>query len=80
MIARCRSFLRLTYCPCSPLEFELDDAPAIEALLAAYPDPVKVADLPHPPTDDLEDKVSILVHNTNNVSKTETSYVNGFVL
>ncbi|CAM9667097.1 unnamed protein product, partial [Sphacelaria rigidula] len=36
----------------SPLEFELDDAPAIEALLAAYPDPVRVADLPHPPTDD----------------------------
>lgn len=44
--------------PNSPLQFELDDAPAIEALLSAYPEPVKVADLPHPPTEDLDDKVS----------------------
>lgn len=43
--------------PCSPLEFELDDGPAIEVLLSAYPGPVRVADLPHPPSEDLEDKV-----------------------
>ena len=60
-----------TYCVCdvsrcnrpaltsssSPLQFELDDAPAIEVLLSAYPEPVRVYDLPHPPTEDLEDKV-----------------------
>lgn len=31
-----------------PLEFELDDGPAIEALLLAFPEPIAVADLPHP--------------------------------
>ena len=39
--------------------FPLDDAPAIERLLLAYPDYVEVRDLPHPPTDDLELKVQI---------------------
>jgi hypothetical protein len=34
--------------PLSPLEFDLDDGPAIEALLKAYPEPVGVLDLPHP--------------------------------
>ncbi|CAN0028044.1 unnamed protein product [Ascophyllum nodosum] len=43
----------------SPLQFELDDAPAIEVLLSAYPEPVRVYDLPHPPTEDLEDKVGV---------------------
>jgi lysine-specific demethylase/histidyl-hydroxylase NO66 len=42
----------------SPLEFELDDGPAIETLLKAYPDPVMVSDLPHP-SEDLEDKVGV---------------------
>ncbi|CAM9566306.1 unnamed protein product, partial [Ectocarpus sp. 8 AP-2014] len=36
----------------SPLQFELDDAPALEVLLSAYPRPVTVSDLPHPPTED----------------------------
>jgi len=44
------------------LQFELDDAPAIEALLSAYPQPVTVSDLPHPPSEDLEDKVGCCVH------------------
>ncbi|CAM9245303.1 unnamed protein product [Ectocarpus fasciculatus] len=43
----------------SPLQFELDDAPALEVLLSAYPRPVTVSELPHPPTEDLEDKVGI---------------------
>jgi hypothetical protein len=42
-----------------PLEFELDDAPAVEALLNAYPDAVAVKELPHPPADDLDDKLEI---------------------
>ena len=33
--------------PLAPLEFELDDGPAIEALLAAYPDGIEVSELPH---------------------------------
>ena len=41
-----------------PLEFELDDGPAIEALLLAYPDAITVSDLPHP-SEELEDKLSI---------------------
>ena len=45
----------------SPLQFELDDAPALEVLLSAYPRPVTVSELPHPPTEDLEDKVCALV-------------------
>ena len=41
-----------------PLEFELDDGPAIEALLLAYPTGVTVSDLPHP-SEELDDKVSV---------------------
>lgn len=53
----CRYALIIGSSCLSPLQFELDDAPAIEVLLAAYPEPVRVYDLPHPPTEDLEDKV-----------------------
>ena len=42
----------------NPLEFELDDGPAIEALLQAYPEPVMVMELPHP-SEDLEDKIGV---------------------
>ena len=45
--------------PPSALEFELDDAPAIEALLRAYARPVRVRDLPHPPHEELEDKLGV---------------------
>jgi hypothetical protein len=44
--------------PLRPLEFDLDDGVCIEALLAAYPDPIMVADLPHPSEED-EDKVGV---------------------
>lgn len=44
--------------PLNPMEFDLDDGPAIEALLDAYPSPVVVMDLPHP-SEELEDKVSV---------------------
>ena len=44
--------------PLNPVEFDLDDGPAIEALLDAYPTPVVVMDLHHP-SEELEDKVSI---------------------
>lgn len=42
----------------NPLEFELDDGPAIEALLHAYPTPVMVMELPHP-SEELEDKIGV---------------------
>jgi hypothetical protein len=42
----------------NPLEFELDDGPAIETLLHAYPDPVMVMELPHP-SEELEDKIGV---------------------
>jgi hypothetical protein len=42
----------------NPLEFELDDGPAIEALLQAYPEPVMVMELPHP-SEELEDKIGV---------------------
>jgi len=42
----------------SPLEYELDDGPAIEALLFSYPDGIIVEDLPHP-SEEVDDKVSI---------------------
>ena len=42
----------------SPLEFELDDGPAIEELLAAYPEGVVVDELSHS-SEETEDKVSI---------------------
>ena len=41
-----------------PLEFELDDGPAIEALLAAYPQGVVVTDLEHP-SEELDDKLGV---------------------
>jgi hypothetical protein len=41
-----------------PLEFELDDGPAIEMLLEAYPAGVLVQDLPHA-SEELEDKVGV---------------------
>ena len=44
--------------PQNPLEFELDDGPAIEALLAAYPEPVTVSDLEHP-SEELDDKLGV---------------------
>ncbi|CAM9167631.1 unnamed protein product [Chrysoparadoxa australica] len=45
--------------PLRPVEFELDDAPAIELLLASYPAGVEVGRLPHPPAEDLDDKVGV---------------------
>lgn len=44
--------------PLQPLEFELDDGPAIEALLTSYPDPILVSELPHP-SEELEDKIAL---------------------
>lgn len=44
--------------PLRPLEFDLDDGVCIEALLAAYPSSIMVADLPHPSEED-EDKVGV---------------------
>jgi lysine-specific demethylase/histidyl-hydroxylase NO66 len=44
--------------PISPLEFDLDDGPAIEALLNAYPNSIIVQDLPHN-SEELEEKISI---------------------
>jgi hypothetical protein len=41
-----------------PLEFELDDGPAIEALLLAYPEAITVSDLPHP-SEELDDKIAV---------------------
>jgi hypothetical protein len=40
------------------MEFELDDGPAIEALLAAYPEAVTVSDLEHP-SEELDDKLGV---------------------
>jgi hypothetical protein len=51
-------FRELHGAPLQPLEFELDDGPAIEALLAAYPEAVLVSELPHP-SEELEDKISL---------------------
>jgi hypothetical protein len=44
--------------PLSPLDFELDDGLAIEALLSAYPDAVTVSDLEHP-SEELDDKLGV---------------------
>jgi hypothetical protein len=53
------SYVRALYeSSLSPLEYELDDGPAIEALLTAYPHSVTVSDLPHS-SEEIEDKVSI---------------------
>lgn len=44
--------------PLNPLEFELDDGPAIEGLLNAYPEGVAVSDLAHP-SEEMDDKVEV---------------------
>ena len=44
--------------PIQPLEFDIDDGPAIEALLSAYPAPISVSNLPHPSEDD-DDKIAV---------------------
>lgn len=44
--------------PVKPLEFELDDGPAIEVLLSSYPEGVTVSDIPHP-SEEEEDKVAV---------------------
>jgi lysine-specific demethylase/histidyl-hydroxylase NO66 len=41
-----------------PLEFDLDDGPAIEALLDSYPHGVIVSEIPHP-SEEEDDKVSV---------------------
>ena len=47
--------------PLSPMEFELDDAPCIEKLLCTVaPMWLPVKDLPHPPAEDLDDKIEIV--------------------
>ena len=42
----------------NPVEFELDDGPAIDGLLQAYPQSVCVSDLYHP-SEEIDDKVSV---------------------
>lgn len=42
----------------SPMEFELDDGPAIEALINAYPEGIVVSDLPHV-SEELDDKLDV---------------------
>jgi hypothetical protein len=42
----------------SPMEFELDDGPCLEALLRAYPTGIMVSDLPHP-SEELDDKMGV---------------------
>lgn len=44
--------------PINPLEFDLDDGPAIEDLLLSYPSGIVVSDLSHS-SEELEDKISI---------------------
>jgi hypothetical protein len=59
VVYHCMDNSRMTHeAPLNPVEFDLDDGPAIEALLDAYPAPVVVMDLHHP-SEELEDKVSI---------------------
>ena len=77
--------------PLAPLEFELDDGPAIEALLLAYPVAVAVDDLPHP-SEELEDKVALaqvrprthlLLYNVCNLSlngSLQALYKEGFLI
>ena len=43
--------------PLNPLEFEIDDAESIEAIFAAYPDYIRIGDLPH---EDAEDQLSLV--------------------
>ena len=42
----------------SPLEFELDDGPAIEEILNAYHNGITISDLPHA-SEELEDKLEV---------------------
>jgi len=59
VLYHCMDNSRRTYGePIRPLEFELDDGPAIERLLATYPTAVAVGDIPHP-SEELEDKCDI---------------------
>ena len=59
IVYHCMDNARETYgAPLHPLEFELDDGPAIEALLLAYPSAITVGDLPHP-SEEMEDKISL---------------------
>ena len=59
VLYHCMDNSRRTYGePIRPLEFELDDGPAIECLLRAYPAAVAVGDIPHP-SEELEDKCEI---------------------
>lgn len=44
--------------PLNPLEFDLDDGPAIEAFLDAYPEGIVVSDVHHV-SEELEDKLEI---------------------
>jgi hypothetical protein len=46
--------------PINPLEFEVDDGPAIETLLNAYPRSVTVEELEHP-SDEIDDKLGIVL-------------------
>lgn len=42
----------------NPIEFELDDGPAIEEILSSYPLGVTISDLPHN-SEDMDDKVEV---------------------
>lgn len=42
----------------NPVEFELDDGPAIEEIIKAYPHGVTISDLPHS-SEDMDDKVEV---------------------
>ena len=45
----------------APMEFEVDDGPAIEQLFKTVsPMWVRVTDLPHPPAEDIDDKIGIV--------------------
>ena len=59
VLYHCMENSRRTYGePIHPIEFELDDGPAIECLLAAYPHAISVGDLPHP-SEEMEDKCDV---------------------
>lgn len=59
VVYHCMDNARYLYgAPINPLEFELDDGPAIEELLNAYPNSVVVEELYHP-SEELDDKISI---------------------
>ena len=46
--------------PLSPMEFEVDDAPALETILKTVsPEWITVGELPHQPKDDPDDKIGI---------------------